>query len=116
MTEDITVQGGNVNTKVSFKNCTSFKTCRAEIIDDFVDEADYIYNVMHTYSSIEYSDNYFNTLENLKQFKRDKIDNDTNIKTTFSSWFKYIDLNYRWCCSRWNSNKCKNSTTFKVLE
>ena len=61
MTEDITVQGGNVNTKVSFKNCASFKTCRAEIIDDFFDEADYIYNVMHTYSSIEYSGNYFNT-------------------------------------------------------
>ena len=57
VTADITFAGGNVNTKVAFKNCTSFKTCRTEINIDFVDEPDYIYIGMHIYNLIEYSDN-----------------------------------------------------------
>ena len=47
VTVDMTVAGGNVNTKVAFKTCTPFKTCWAEINDIFVDEADYIYTGMH---------------------------------------------------------------------
>ena len=39
LTGDVTVAGGNVNTKVAFRNCTSFKTCRREI-HVFVDETD----------------------------------------------------------------------------
>ena len=47
MTRDITVAGGNVNTKVAFKNCASFKTCWTERNYVFADEADYIYIEMH---------------------------------------------------------------------
>ena len=52
MTRDITVAGGNVNTKVAFKNCASFKTCWTERNYVFADEADYIYIEMHMYNSI----------------------------------------------------------------
>ena len=31
VTRDTTVARGNVNTNVTFKNCTQFKTCRTEI-------------------------------------------------------------------------------------
>ena len=41
MTRDITVAGGNVNTKVAFKNCASFKTCWTERNYVFADEAVY---------------------------------------------------------------------------
>ena len=58
VTGDITAKGGNANTKVAFKNCSPFKTCRTEINDVFVKEADYIYIAMHMYNLIEYSDNY----------------------------------------------------------
>ena len=42
VTEDVTVTGGNANTKVAVKNCAPFEKCRTEIIDAFVDEADFI--------------------------------------------------------------------------
>ena len=29
--DDITVEGGNANTKVTFKNCIPFKTCQTKI-------------------------------------------------------------------------------------
>ena len=40
--ENITVTGGNVNTKVAFKNCAPFKECRTEINETFVDETEHI--------------------------------------------------------------------------
>ena len=49
---DITVNAGN-DTRVAFKNCAPFCTCKTEI-----DEANRIYIVMSMYSLIEYSDNY----------------------------------------------------------
>ena len=42
VTENITVTGGNANTKVAFKNCVTFNKCRTEINGTFVDEADFI--------------------------------------------------------------------------
>ena len=44
--------------EVAFKNCASFKDCRTEINDTFVDYADFINNAMPVYNLIEYSDNY----------------------------------------------------------
>ena len=58
VTGDITVTGGNTNTKVAFKNCASFQKCRTESNDTFVDEADFINIAVHLYNLIEYSDNY----------------------------------------------------------
>ena len=55
VTGNITVNGGNNNTKVAFKNCVQFKECRAEINETFVDEAEYINIAMLMYNLIEYS-------------------------------------------------------------
>ena len=41
VTGNITVTGGNNNTKVAFKNCAPFKKCRTEINETFVDEAEH---------------------------------------------------------------------------
>ena len=66
---NITVEGGNANTKVAFKNCTPFKTCRTKINHVFVGDVDYIYIAKHTYNLNEYSDNYSDKSESLWQFK-----------------------------------------------
>ena len=58
---DMTVTGGNVNTKVAFKNCAPFNKCRTEINGTFVDEADFINIATPMYNLIEYSDNYSDT-------------------------------------------------------
>ena len=39
VTGNITVAGGNANTKVAFKNCAPFEKCRTEINGTFVDDA-----------------------------------------------------------------------------
>ena len=56
VTGDVTVTGGNANTKVGFKNCAPFKICRTEINNTFVDEADFINIATAMYNLIEYSD------------------------------------------------------------
>ena len=45
VTGDITVNGGN-NTHFAFKNCAPFSTCKTEINDVFIDEANHIYIAM----------------------------------------------------------------------
>ena len=42
VTGNITVTGGNNNTKVAFKNCAPFENCRTEINDTYVDQANFI--------------------------------------------------------------------------
>ena len=69
---NITVTGGNANTKVAFKNSSPFKNCRTEINDTFVDYADFINIAMPMYNLIEYTDNYSDTSGGLCQFKRDE--------------------------------------------
>ena len=61
VTGNINVTGGNANTKVAFKNCAPFRKCRAEINENFVDDAERINIVMPMYNLIEYSDNYSDT-------------------------------------------------------
>ena len=46
-------------TQVVFKKCTSFKDCKTEINNTFVDFADFI--PLPKYNLIKYSDNYSNT-------------------------------------------------------
>ena len=77
--ENITVTGGNVNTKVAFKNCAPFKECRTEINETFVDETEHINIAMPMYNLIEYSDNYSDTSGSLWQFKRDEIINNADV-------------------------------------
>ena len=89
VTGDITVTGGDDNTKVAFKNCAPFEKCRTEINETFVDEADFINITMPMYNLIEYSDNYSDTTGSLWQFRRDEIEEDAYLTINNASSFKY---------------------------
>ena len=58
-------------TQVAFKNFAPFKDCIMEIIDTFVDYANFVNITMPMYNLIEYSDNYSDTSGSLWGFKRD---------------------------------------------
>ena len=70
---NITVTGGDANTKVAFKNCAPFRECRAEINETFVDNGEHINIAIPMYNLIEYSNNYSDTSRSLWLFKRDEI-------------------------------------------
>ena len=90
VTGNITVNGGNENTKVAFKNCAPFEKYRTEINETFVDEADFINITMPMYNLIEYSDNYSDTSGSLWQFKRDEITNNADVTNDNNALsFKY---------------------------
>ena len=95
VTGNITVAGGNANTKVAFKNCAPFKECRTEINGIFADNSRHINIAMTMYNMIEYSDNYSDTSGSLWQFKRDEIEGDVDLTVNAqhipnnSSSFKY---------------------------
>ena len=67
VTGNITVTGGNANTKKAFKKCATFTECKTEINETFVDEIEHINIAMPMYNLIEYSDNYSDTSGNLKE-------------------------------------------------
>ena len=69
----------NIVTQVAFENCPTFKDCKTEINDTFVDYADFINTAMPMHNLIEYSDNYSDTSGILWQFKRDKIVNNADV-------------------------------------
>ena len=79
VTGNITVTGGNANTKVAFKNCAPFEECRTEISETFVNTAENTNIAMPMYNLIEYSDNYSDTSGSLWQFKRDEIEGDVDL-------------------------------------
>ena len=68
VTGDITATPYNAVTQVVFKNCAPFETCRTEINETFIDEADFINITTPMYNLIEYSDNYSDTSGSLWQF------------------------------------------------
>ena len=83
VTGNITVTGGNTNTKVAFKNCAPFKECRTEINETFVDETEHINVTTLMYNLTEYHDNYSDTSGSLWQFKKDELNgNDVNTVLT----------------------------------
>ena len=98
VTGNINVTGGDVNTKVAFKNCAPFRKYRTEINDTFVDGAQHINIAMPMYNLIEHSYNYSDTSGGLWQFKRDEIEEgvdltlDVNHIPNNSSSFKYKSI------------------------
>ena len=70
MTPNITVEGGDNNTKVAFKNCHPFIRSVIHLNDEHVETAENLDLVMNLYSSIEYSDNYSDTTASLYHYKR----------------------------------------------
>ena len=72
----------NAATQVVFKICAPFENCRTEINDTFVDYANFpMPIIMPVYNLIEYSDNCSDIFGSLWDFKRDEIDNNTNVTT-----------------------------------
>ena len=96
VTVNISVIGGDANTKVALKNCALFRERRTENNDTFIDEAEHINIAMLMYNLIEYSDNYSDTSRSLWQFKRDEIER--NLDLTVNN---HIPNNY-------SSFKCKS--------
>ena len=89
VTGNITVTVNN-NTDVAFKNCAPFSTCKTEINDVFVDEANHICISMLMYNLIEYSHNCLDTSGRLWQFIRDQIPaNNAGLSIENSKSFKY---------------------------
>ena len=94
VTGDITATGGDANTRVAFKNCASFTKCITHINDEHVDGAHDLDIIMPMCNSIEYSDNYSDTLENMWQLKRGESSvtaagNPDMVSTVNSSSFKF---------------------------
>ena len=90
ITGNINVTGGDHNTKVIFKNCTSFEKCSTEIDGTLAVETNVINITMPMYNLIEYSDNYSDTSGSLWNFKRDEIINNANVTNDNNApLFKY---------------------------
>ena len=70
VTGDITVVGGDVDTKVAFKNCHPFVASEIHLNDERVESADNLDLIMNMSNLIEYSDNYSDSTASLYQFKR----------------------------------------------
>ena len=96
VTGNITATPNNAVTQAVFKNCAPFKSCRTEINDIFINNADFINITMPMYNLIEYSDSYSNTSGSLWNFKMDEIiDNADMTNDNNSPSFKY-KAKYYW--------------------
>ena len=90
VTGDISVVGGNNNTKVAFKNCHPFTKGKIHLNDTHVGESDNLDLIMNMYNLIEYSDNYEDSTASLYHFKRQEpLENNANLTVAGSSSFKY---------------------------
>ena len=82
---NITVTANN-NTDVAFKICAPFSTCKTEINDIFIDEANHVYIARSMYNLIEYCDNYWR----LWQLKKGDVPaNNADLSIDNSKSFKY---------------------------
>ena len=118
VTGNITVTGGNANTKVAFKNCAPFTECRTEINKTFVNRTEHINIAMRMYNLIEYSDNYSDTSGSLWQFKRDGLNvNDINAALTNDNApsFKYKARIIGNICADGRKNGVKIDVPLKYL-
>ena len=89
VTGNITVIGGDANTKAAFKNCHPFIEGKVHLNDTHVDESGNLDLIMNMYNLIEYSDNYSDSTASLYQFKRQEpLDNNAYL-TIASSSFDY---------------------------
>ena len=69
VTGDITVVGGDANTKAVFKNCHPFSKSEIHLTDEHVEDSDNLDIIMNMYNLIEYPDNYSDSTASLYHFK-----------------------------------------------
>ena len=93
VTGDISVGGGDQNTKAALKNCHPFTRFDIQLNDEHLDTCDNLDLIMNMYNLIEHSDNYSDSTTSLYQFKRQEQNynngNITDLTTDDSSSFKY---------------------------
>ena len=92
VTGNITVTGGNEDTKVALKNCAAFRRCVSHINNEHFQSAENLDIIMPVYNLLEYSDNYADSSGSSWQFKRDKQNinngNPADVTTDDSTSFK----------------------------
>ena len=90
VTGDITVVGGDANTKVAFKNYHPFTNSEIHLNDEHVEESDNLDIIMNMYNLIEYSDSYSDSTASLCHFKRQEpLESNADLTVNNSSSFKY---------------------------
>ena len=95
VTGDIIVTANN-DTHVTFKHYAPFSTCKTEINDVFIDEANHTYIEMPMYNLIKYSDNYADTSGSLWQFKRDEVPADNaDLSVNNNGVFNFESFEYK---------------------
>ena len=67
---DITIVGGDGNTKAAFKNHHPFTRTEIHLNDEHVETSYKFFLIMNMYNLIEYSDNYSDSTASLYHFKR----------------------------------------------
>ena len=72
VTGNVKIIGGNANTKFCFKGISPFTRSVIHLNDTHTETVEDLQLVMKHYNSIEYSDNYQDTVSSLYQFKRDE--------------------------------------------
>ena len=91
---DISITGHQA-TQVTFKKCTPFTKCVAEVYEILIDDAKYLDLVMPINNLIEYSSNYSETTGSLRFYFKDEA---TNFKTDVvnDDKFKSFKYNAKW--------------------
>ena len=90
VTGDITVEGGNNDTKAAFKNCHPFTKSEIHLNGEHVQTADNLDLKMNMYNLIEYSNSYSDSTASLYHFRRQEpIANNANLTTGGSLSFNY---------------------------
>ena len=116
VTGNIAVVGDDNNTKVAFKNCASFRKCRIETNETFIDEAGFIYIEMPMNNLIEYSDNYSDASGSLWKFRRDEIEGDDDFSVDDNTHIPNNSSSYKYKSSLiTNRNDVEISVPLKYL-
>ena len=89
VTGDITVEGGDDDTKFAFKNCHPFTKSVIHLNDEYVEDSDNLDIIMNMCNLIEYSDNYSDFTASLYHFKRQEPLANNAALTDASFSFKY---------------------------
>ena len=109
VTGNITVDGGDGNTKDAFKNCHPLVKSKIHLNDEHVETAGNLDLIMNMYNLVEYSDNFSDSIVSLLHYKRQEpLANNAEL-TDESSSFKYKSGNSlgNSFIRKFNCSRCK---------